>query len=340
MLVDEAMLRAITFRSAPDPDLVARTSAEVAEALRSFEANGWIAAPATYHRQPPPAGGIRERRTRSGGVRYTKLTWPDGYEVRPGEPGAERYGRYRSNRIAHLSLLEHREDRPWLLCVHGFGMGSSGLDLRAFRGLHLHRDLGLNVAFVTLPFHGKRRIDRSPLPKVPGVDVLDNVHAFEQAIWDVRQALALLRTRTAQPIGLMGLSLGGGIAASVASIDQPHAVVLLVPAVDLPTLFADAAARAGGDVEGLELLERSRPLMAPVSPLSLTPNVPVERRAIVAGTLDKFARPSTQAVALWRHWDQPALHWYHGGHVSLFWSARAKAAIDGFLVGAGLGTAP
>ena len=32
MLVDEAMLRAITFRSAPDPDLVARTRAEVAEA--------------------------------------------------------------------------------------------------------------------------------------------------------------------------------------------------------------------------------------------------------------------------------------------------------------------
>lgn len=330
------MLRTITFRSAPDPALVARTQDEVARALEVFEAGGWIDDPASYHRQPPTPSGVRERRTRSGNVRYTKLTWLDGYQVRPEEPGAERYGTYRSNRLAHLSLLEHREDRPWLLCVHGFGMGSSGLDLRAFRGLHLHRDLGLNVAFVTLPFHGKRKIDRSPLPRVPGIDVLDNLHAFEQAIWDVRQALAVVRARTSQPVGLMGLSLGGGIAASVASIEEPHAVALLVPAVDLPTLFADAATRAGGDPEGLELLERSRPLMAPVSPLSLTPRVPVERRAIVAGTLDKFARPSTQAVALWRHWDQPALHWYHGGHVSLFWSARAKAAIDGFLAGVGL----
>jgi alpha-beta hydrolase superfamily lysophospholipase len=331
------MLRAITFRAAPDPALVARTEAEVTEALRLFEAEGWIDDPASYHREPPAPSGVRERRTRSGNVRYTKLTWLDGYEVRAEEPGAERYRGYRSNRLAHLSLLEHRDDRPWLVCVHGFGMGSSGLDLRAFRGLHLHRDLGMNVAFVTLPFHGKRKIDRSPLPKVPGIDVLDNLHAFEQAIWDVRQALALVRARTSEDVGLMGLSLGGGIAATVASIEEPHAVALLVPAVDLPTLFADAAARAGGDaVEGLELLERSRALMAPVSPLSLTPRVPVERRAIVAGTLDKFARPSTQAAALWRHWDEPALHWYHGGHVSLFWSPRAKAAIDGFLGRVGL----
>ncbi len=335
VLVDQAMLRAVMFRGAPDPALLARTEAEATEAVALFEERGWATAPATYHRQPPPVEDIRERRARSGGVRYTKLTWPDRYQVRAGEPGRERYLGYRSNRIAHLTMLEHHDDRPWLICVHGFGMGSSGLDVRLFRGLHLHRDLGLNVAFVTLPFHGKRKPDRSLLPKVPGVDLLDTLHAFEQAIWDVRQTLALLRSRTDQPIGLMGLSLGGGIAASVASIDEPHAVLLLVPAVDLPTLMADAATKVGGEaVEGL--IERSRVLMAPVSPLALSPRVPLERRAIVAGTLDKFARPSTQAVALWRHWDQPPVHWYHGGHVSLFWSARAKAAIDASLEQFGL----
>ena len=64
----------------------------------------------------------------------------------------------------------------------------------------------------------------------------------------------------------------------------------------------------------------------------------MERRFIVAGTLDRFARPRSQAVALWRHWDQPALHWYHGGHVSLFWARGVQAAIDGDLRRFGLAT--
>jgi hypothetical protein len=338
-IVDQAMLRGVVLRgNRPEPAEVERVADEVDAALALFGVRGWDAAPATYHREPPPATGTRERRARSGNVRYTSLTWPDGYEVRADEPGAERYAGYGTNRIARAALLEHRADAPWILCVHGFGMGTTGLDVRAFRALHLHRTLGLNVAFLTLPFHGRRRPSGPLLPKVPGVDVLDNLHAMEQAVWDVRQLLALLRSRTEHPVGVMGLSLGGLVSAVVASIDEPHAAVLLVPAVDLTTLMADAAARLGGPMAdgGQGLIERSRTVMGPVSPLVLEPRVPTERLAIVAGTLDKFARPSSQAVPLWRHWGEPEVHWYHGGHVSLFWSNRAKRGIDRSLARVGL----
>ena len=64
--------------------------------------------------------------------------------------------------------------------------------------------------------------------------------------------------------------------------------------------------------------------------------MPVDRRAIFSGTLDLFAKPSMQAVALWRHWDEPELHWYHGGHVSLFWSPSARKGIDASLRRMGL----
>ena len=159
----------------------------------------------------------------------------------PEEPGAERFLGYRVNRVARATMLEHRSgDRPWLVCLHGFGMGRPGLDLRAFRALHLHRDLGLNLAFLTLPFHGRRNPGPVTSPPMPSADALDTVHGLTQAVWDTRQLLAHLRTRTAQPIGLMGLSLGGLVAATVASVDAPHAVLLLVPAVDLPALAADA----------------------------------------------------------------------------------------------------
>jgi hypothetical protein len=150
----------------------------------------------------------------------------------------------------------------------------------------------------------------------------------------------LLQGRTQQPVGLMGLSLGGLVSAVVASIDEPHAVLLLVPAVDLPALMLDATTTAGGvgvDVAvDAGVVAQARAVFAPVSPLQLTPRVPLARRFIVAGTLDRFARPTSQAVALWRHWDQPALHWYHGGHVSLFWARGLQAAVDAQLRAVGL----
>jgi hypothetical protein len=338
-LVDAAAYRLVASRvGRPDADVLQRIDGEVTEALDLFEERGWIADPASYHQAPPAPSGVRTKRGRSGNLRFTSLSWLDGYEPRPEEPGTARFLDYRVNRVARATLLEHRgADRPWLVCLHGFGMGRPGLDLRAFRALRLHRDVGLNLAFLTLPFHGRRNPGPATSPPMPSADVLDTVHGLTQAIWDARQLLAHVGERTQHPVGLMGLSLGGLVAASVASIDRPHAVVLLVPAVDLPNLMADAAAR--GDVGATaddEMLARAGRLFAPVSPLRLTPRVPTERQLIVAGTLDRFARPTGQAVALWHHWGQPALHWYHGGHVSLFWARGVQAAIDAHLRAVGL----
>lgn len=334
-LVDAAMYRFVTARARrTEPTLVARVDREVDEALALFDERGWLAAPETYHEAPPPPEGVRVVRRRSGNLRYTAMSWLDGYAPRPEEPGAARFVEHRANRVARAVVLEHRSgDRPWVVCVHGFGMGHPGLDLRAFRALHLHRDLGLNLAFVTLPFHGRRN-PGSPTsaPPMPSADALDTLHGLTQAVWDVRQVLAHLRARTDMPISLMGLSLGGMVSGVVASVDQPDAALLLVPAVDLPSLMADAAARVNlaANAEA-DLFARAQSLFAPVSPLRLTPAVPVERRFIVAGTLDRFARPTSQAIALWRHWGEPALHWYHGGHVSLFWARDVQGAIDDFL---------
>lgn len=337
--VDAAALRLVASRvGRPDADALQRIAAEVAEAVLLFERRGWVGDPASYHEDPPPPSGVRTKRGRSGNLRFTSMSWLDGYAPRSEEPGAGRFLEYRVNRVARATLLEHRgEERPWLVCLHGFGMGRPGLDLRAFRALHLHRELGLNLAFLTLPFHGRRNPGSTLSPPMPSADVLDTVHGLSQAIWDARQLLAHLRTKTERPIGLMGLSLGGLVAASVASLDEPRAVVLLVPAVDLPTLMADAADRGEvGPPLDREVLERAGRLFAPVSPLRLTPNVPTERQLIVAGTLDRFARPTGQAIALWRHWGEPALHWYHGGHVSLFWARGVQDAIDAHLRGVGL----
>jgi hypothetical protein len=100
--------------------------------------------------------------------------------------------------------------------------------------------------------------------------------------------------------------------------------------------MSDAATTTGESAFEIEMFERSQPLYAPVSPLRLTPRVPVERRHILAGTLDRFARPSTQAVEIWRHWGEPALRWYHGGHASVFWARGVRQSIDDALRESGL----
>ena len=195
----------------PTPVEVERVFRETRSALSLFERRGWIAQPATYHLGPPQPSMMRSSRRRSGRIRFTSWTWEDGFAVRSEEPGAERYAGYVRNRISRAAVLRHRGgERPWLVCIHGWGMGMPGLDMRTFRALHLHRDLGLNVAFVTLPMHGKRKPeDAGRMPPIPGPDILDNVHGLAQAAWDVRQLLAHLRSTTSQPVGLMGLSLGG-----------------------------------------------------------------------------------------------------------------------------------
>lgn len=340
VLTDKAVLRSMTRVAAgrPDEATVARVGEEVSEALARFAHRGWIDDPASYHRTPPPPEGVRERQERTGRLRYTLMTWPDGFEVRPEEPGAERYASYPRIGIARAAILEHRnQDRPWLVCAHGFGMGSPALDLRTFRALHLHRELGLNLAFLTLPFHGRRRPTRSPIPKVPGIEILDNVHGLAQAVWDLRQLLSHVRARTDLPVGVMGLSLGGCTAALAASLDDVDAAVLLVPVADLGAVIAEKAAGPGpGGEEEAALAARSQALLGPVSPLSLSPRVPRDQRLIVAGTLDQFVRPSAQAVPLWHHWDRPPLHWYHGGHVSVFWGKGVQDAVDGTLRSAAL----
>ena len=118
-------------------------------------------------------------------------------------------------------MLRHKEPRPWLVCVHGAEMGRAALDLTLFRAWHLHEDLGLNVVLPVLPMHGPRA---RGLPKgavFPGEDVMDNVHATAQAVWDVRRLLSWIRSQQPEsPIGLNSISLGGYVTSLVASLED------------------------------------------------------------------------------------------------------------------------
>ena len=63
-----------------------------------------------------------------------------------------------------------------------------------------------------------------------------------------------------------------------------------------------------------------------VSPLSLKPQVPKDRRFIFAALGDRMSTPG-QAHELWMHWDRPSIQWYEGTHVAFMMSS----SVDGFV---------
>jgi predicted alpha/beta hydrolase family esterase len=65
-----------------------------------------------------------------------------------------------------------------------------------------------------------------------------------------------------------------------------------------------------------------RELFAVHAPLARPPLVPHDRRLIIAALGDRICPPA-HADALWRHWGEPRIHWYPGGHLAQFRRATA-----------------
>ena len=312
---------------------------EGSQAVEFFEKHGWLEKPDTYHVAPPPLEEAMLRASQSRGIEFEHLSFESGYEPHAGEPGADRWRGYESCRTAHAWVMRHAEpERPWLMCIHGLQMGWPLVDFAAFRARWLHHGLGLNLIFPVLPFHGPRGHGRISGNGFLSEQVLDTVHAFAQAGWDLRRLLSWIRSRGGTTIGVHGISLGGYTTALLASLDDGLACAIPgIPAVDFSALawrHLPPHELRRFEREGLGRAELEQ-VLRPVAPLALTPKVPRERRYVYAGTADRLAPPD-QVRALWSHWDQPPIHWYTGSHVSFMLHAGVHRFVKQALRDAGL----
>lgn len=341
-VADEALLTAFRL-SVVDrpPHVVDAVVAEVAEAEEYFTSRGWIDAPVSYFPEPPDLVDPDLRRDRVGRLQIERLSFVSEYLPHDGEPGRERWRRYEHNDVAHAWVIRHRgEDRPWLVCHHGASMGWALADLAVFRAARLHRDLGLNLVFPVLPFHGPRGV-RFPLAlQLPVDDPVDTVHTFAQAVWDTRRLLSWIRRQSEAPIAVLGLSLGTHGASLVSALDDELAGVMVgVPAASLSDLYVDHMPERLRERKELEqFVASSRRLLSVVSPLAVTPLVPRRHRFIYAATEDRVTPAGTQAERLWQHWGEPEILWFNGGHIGVAWSAEVVDFITKALDTCGLGT--
>ncbi len=321
---DSALL-ANMFMTAPPHALRrdgARVAAEVHEALDLFRDRGWVEKPIDYHVTPPELtdAEVDLRARTSRGVEFEHLRFESRYEPHPEEPGRERWLGYVPCRTGHAWVLRHAgAERPWLMCTHGYQMGSPLVDFGAFSPGWLHHKLGLNLLLPVLPIHGPRKLRRVSGEGFLAGDLLDTVHALAQTAWDLRRLHSWILLQGAPAVGAYGLSLGGYSTALFSSLtDDLGCAIAGIPVSDFARLtWLHGAQRElrSAEEQGVGFNEIAD-LKRVVSPLGIESRVPHERRYLIGGSADLLVPPD-QVRDLWRHWDRPRIHWYSGGHITV-----------------------
>lgn len=332
---DELLLATFRQLRAPTSEEAFASTLEEAAALVAYlDRNGLLATPKTFHRAPPPAV-MEARMRRVGRTRFGHATYPSPYRPESRVPGATRFASDTDNHVVHAWMLRQTVRAPWVVCLHGAGMGDPLADMFAFRAAYLH-SCGFNVAIPVLPHHGPRGAGRFEVA-FPTDDPAVNLHAAAQAIADVRALLAHIAI-SEEPTVLFGISLGAYVAAAVAALEPTLAGVIVgVPVVDIADLmrthapprflhhplFGDFCAIA----QQLDGVTSALGLPAP-------PENP-KTRSIWAGRADRLVRPA-QVERLVAHWGGPDVCWYAGGHMGFLTARSVRRHISQALVNAGI----
>ena len=324
--IDEAVVAVMRTRQPAPSSTTApeQLHTELADMVEFFDSRGWLSAPATYHRTPPPLlpGDIAEIRQKSGPLRHETMTFSSGFRPRADEPGAERWTNSPRNDTVFVRMLRHPTPAPWVVCLHGFGMGATRFDLNTMWARHLHTKHRFNVAVPVAPLHGPRRTADDN--QLLSLDLTQTVHGISQALWDVRRLISWLRADGGTPVGVYGLSLGGYLAALLAGLEPVDAIVAAVPIADVPQLMKHHRPPPG-HIDVLSS-ETARDALRVISPLAVPPQLAGERLTLLSARGDRLI-PSQQSAALAEAWPTAHVHRCNTGHVGFTWSREARRRV-------------
>lgn len=339
LVVDEGLLWAmskLTPQSDSREDLIS-ADRELNSALEYYDHMGWIDDPQSFHATPPVLEKPEMLSAWAGTMRYEEMRFASEYSPPDHDPARDAWMSQTENTIAHARVMRHRgAQRPWIICLHGFGMGTTWTDFGAFRSDYMHRVLGMNVINYVAPLHGPRARKGSH-----GRDYFDNsptspIHGGAQAVWDLRRIIGWIRSQGDARIGVHGMSLGGSFASLLATLEPDlDCVVAGIPATSFSELFrmhTEEVKRPGDD-----FWHRLSRLHRVISPIAQPVQVPQDRLFIYAGLVDRLVPPELPR-ALWSHWGEPRILWYHGSHVTSVIEPSVRNFLDDAFVQTGLAT--
>lgn len=282
-------------------------------------------------------------RWRWRGLEGRALSFPSLHEPLPGPFRRLHASAYQSLDRVPVRWVVHTDPRPrpTMVFVHGWMQPDSIAEELTLLP-YLARRLDMNVARMTLPYHGPRR-PRGSL--VDGglfwtADLPRTAEAIRQSVLDVRTLLAWFRAQGAGPVGLAGMSLGGMVAQAVACFDERPAFVVPIAAhLDLAGVLEDAMVLEPMRMElrryGWGPAEVDE-YIASLGLKDLLPRVPRESVMFAAGRYDRFLS-AHRVEAQWDRWGRPAIHWFPGGHLGAFLHLRGTVrAMEDFFTERGL----
>ena len=177
--------------------------------------------------------------------------------------------------------------------------------------------LGVAVATIELPYHGRRKPPRGEFRNFLSGDLSQMMGATVQAIADIRALVHWARGEGYRSIGLWGNSLGAWLGGLTACAEPLEGLVLItpVPRIDLAIEQLPFCRHIRETLKGKEITAER---------LNLTgrrPMLPPERILLIESIHDQFA-PAETVEALWDSWGRPAIWRANHGHISVLLSPR------------------
>lgn len=242
---------------------------------------------------------------------------------------------YMENGSCHVRLRsrpgEAGAPRPVVVFIHGYLAGAYDFEERIWP-LERLDVRGFDTALFTLPFHGLRSApELRRNPPFPGRDAALNIETFRQAVCDLRDFFAWLRSKGHPAVGLVGMSLGGYTAALTATVEPE--LDFLVPVIPLACLadFARDQGHLPAGTRGARRYEAGlRRAYAAVSPCSRTPLIEGRRVLVIGARADRITRVE-HARRLAHHFSAPLYTW-PGGHLLQWGRSEAFARMEAHLL--------
>lgn len=255
------------------------------------------------------------------------------------------FSSYEENRTVHARIWKHEDavSRGCVVAIHGWFMGDQRVNALALVPGFFFR-LGLDVAVVELPYHGRRAPKGAdPLKALfPSLHLPRTNEGVAQAVHDLHALKLWLEGEYGVSVGVTGMSLGGYVAALWASLDKLAFAIPMVPLVMMDEIGWRVVEKQresceSKDKELWDKIDRDllKQIFAAHCPLNFAPRVSPERRMIIAAEGDEMV-PSIQAQALWEHWGRPKMHWFRGGHLGELPESDAFKQVHAFLASHGL----
>lgn len=231
---------------------------------------------------------------------------------------ARRYGATHTVYARRLRPAGSR-GRPRLLYLHGYMQPETLVEEFAYL-TSLALFLGVEIVQMQPAYHGRR----SPREAWLGgeffwtADLVRSVEAMRQTLLDARTLLGWMLAGGGAPVGVMGLSLGGALTATLTCLEPRFAFSIpLIGHMDLEALIADAPVMAGTRRDlrrfGWTRGDFAR-FVDDIGWNALRAQLPPERVRLFAADDDRFFDP--QVVERMRQaWGGPPIRWYPGSHM-------------------------